>query len=395
MIETALLEAAIQYSGNVIIIGSSLRNDRGQVDGFRIRWASANISELTSRPLTESIGLTLNELFAGGLPSSLFSQLIDVVETGNSREVESQLRLTSGETHWFLVRLNRYEEGICLSMHTITARKQAEQNLLKTIEDLKRSNQNLEQFAYVASHDLQEPLRKLIGFGDILQNQYGAGLGEQGAKLVQRMQVATQRMHTLIKDILSFSRLSATQEPFKRVDLQAVVNNVISDLEPVIREKKAVLDVTSLPYLEGNAGQLSHLFQNLLSNALKFTRPGDIPLIRIDCEVILGSAIEPMPGTTVLTTDLNRSFFAIIVSDNGIGFDEKHRERIFSIFQRLHGRSEYPGTGIGLAVVQKVVENHRGYLNAHSQPGKGAEFTVYLPDEPALPEAISRLSVPA
>ncbi|MBC8154227.1 MAG: histidine kinase, partial [Bacteroidetes bacterium] len=289
------------------------------------------------------------------------------------------------------ISLHRYKDGICAFFNDDTAIWQAEQSLRKTVDELQRSNQNLEQFAYVASHDLQEPLRKLIGFGEILASQHQASLGEEGLKLLQRMQSATQRMHTLIRDLLSFSRLTSANHSFKRINLQAIVDEVLNDLEPIIREKKAVLDVTSLPYLEGDAGQLGQLFQNLLSNALKFVRPGEIPLIRIDCEVITGSGIESMPGTTVLATDLNRSFFAIIVSDNGIGFDEKYRDRIFTIFQRLHTRAEYPGTGIGLAVVQRVVDNHKGYLNVRSELGKGAEFTIYLPDEPALPEMASDL----
>lgn len=385
MNDITLLETALNYSSNIIIIGSSLRNSAGAIDNFSILLANRKAEEITGLSVSELVGHTVRDVFPAGVPANIWEEAAEVVKTGLSRTIDSQFVLDSGEIRWFSITLHRYQDGISAFFDDVTATWQAEQSLRKTVDELQRSNQNLEQFAYVASHDLQEPLRKLIGFGDILKSQHQASLDEEGLKLLQRMQSATQRMHTLIRELLGFSRLTSANNSFKRVNLQGIVDEVLNDLEPVIREKKAILDVTSLPYLEGDAGQLGQLFQNLLSNALKFIRPGEIPLIRIDCEVIQGSYIQPMPGTMVLATDLNRSFFAIVVSDNGIGFDEKYRDRIFTIFQRLHTRAEYPGTGIGLAVVQRVVDNHKGYLNARSEPGKGAEFTIYLPDEPALP----------
>ncbi len=383
MHEIDLLKIALNYTDTITLIGSTLRDNQGSVYDFRIQWASRTAEAITGQSVI--VGQTIGEVLPAALWTSLKQQAVEVVSTGLPRRVEHQVSAESGAAHWYSVSMQSYEAGICLSFNDITIHKQAEQRLYKSIDELQRSNQNLEQFAYVASHDLQEPLRKLIGFGDILEHEYKRVLGEQGVRVLQRMQVATRRMHLLINDLLSFSRVSSTKEVFRRVDLQAVVNDVISDLEPLIHDRKAVLDITTLPYLEGNAGQLGQLFQNLLSNALKFTQPGSTPRIQVDCKVIRGSAIQAMPGTPVLAADLSRSFFAITVSDNGIGFDEKYLDRIFTIFQRLHSRDDYPGTGIGLAIVQKVIENHRGYLNAHSQPGQGAEFTVYLPNESASP----------
>lgn len=391
MAEIDLLKAVLNHSDTTIIVGSSLRSDDGKIGDFRILLANNNTEGITGLPAHELTGQNIRNVLPASLLEDLWPQVIRVVDTGLPYAGENELILQTGETHWFSTAIHRHGDGAYFSFRDITAGKRREQEVQKTIDELRRSNQNLEQFAYIASHDLQEPLRKLIGFGDLLQSQYDNALGREGVKLVQRMQSATQRMHMLIKDLLSFSKVTSARDPFRRIDLQQVVNQVVSDLEPIIREKNVVLDITSLPYLEGDAGQLGQLFQNLLSNALKFTRPGDIPLVRIDCEVIPGSAIQPMPGTAVLDTDLNRSFFAITVSDNGIGFDEKYLNRIFTIFQRLHTRTDYPGTGIGLAVVQKVVENHKGYLNAHGQPGRGADFVVYLPDEPAIPEVIRDL----
>ncbi|MBC8154233.1 MAG: PAS domain-containing protein, partial [Bacteroidetes bacterium] len=320
MADIDLLKAALDHSDAIIIMSSSLRSDDGKIDDFRILLANDKAATLTGMSVKELSGQKIRNVLPASLTSDLWQQAAEVVETGMPFAGESEFMLDSGEIYWFSTAVHRHGDGAYFSFQDITAGKHREQEVQKTINELRRSNQNLEQFAYIASHDLQEPLRKLIGFGDILQSQYDSALGNEGAKLVQRMQSATQRMNVLIKDLLSFSKVTSAREPLRRIDLQQVVNQVINDLEPIIREKNVVLDVTSLPYLEGDAGQLGQLFQNLLSNALKFTRPGDIPLVRVDCEVIMGSAIQPMPGTTVLATDLNRSFFAITVSDNGIGF---------------------------------------------------------------------------
>ncbi len=380
--QSNLVESVFNGSLNALLAFESVRDTAGQLTDLRIIAANEASARMIGLTAKELIGQTMGSLYPDTYESGGFDRYAHTVETGEMQRMENHYT-ANGSDEWYDVSAVKFGDGLLLTFFNITPMKRAEQVLQKTIDELKRSNQNLERFAYVASHDLQEPLRKIMAFGEMLQIQHTEALGTQGNSLIERMQATTKRMQGLIKDLLSFSRVNSATEPFKRINLQTVVDEVINDLEATIRDKKAVLDVTSLPYLEGDAGQLRQLFQNLLSNALKFGRPGDIPMIRIDCEVIKGLAIKPMHGVPVLPTDLDRSFFAISVSDNGIGFDEKYLDRIFTIFQRLHTRSEYPGTGIGLAVVQKVVENHKGYLNAYSQPGKGAEFVFYLPDEPA------------
>ncbi|WP_425290734.1 PAS domain-containing protein [Spirosoma linguale] len=249
---------------------------------------------------------------------------------------------------------------------------------------LNRSNDNLQQFAYVASHDLQEPLRKIQSFGNLLQNQYADQLGEGGAYL-ERMQSAASRMSTLIRDLLSYSRISVQQDRRQLVSLPTVVQTVLTDLELVIAETGAEVTVGELPEVLGDPLQLGQLFQNLLTNALKFSRiarPGatneskpPVPVIRVDARTLLA---RDVPALVVS----NRSapvYHQIDVIDNGIGFEQKYADRIFQVFQRLHGRNEYAGTGIGLAICEKVVTNHGGAIRASSQPGRGATFSVYLP----------------
>ncbi len=252
--------------------------------------------------------------------------------------------------------------------------QQRTHQLQASVQDLERSNENLQQFAYIASHDLQEPLRKIQSFGDILRRKYAAQLGE-GAGHLERMQTAAGRMSTLIDDLLIFSRISTQQDSSTPVSLDRVVKAVSTDLELLIEETGAVIEVESLPTVPGDRSQLSQLFQNLLSNALKFRRPGTIPTVRVSRHRVAAADLPP----SALPSRVAPAYHRIDVTDNGIGFEEQYADRIFQVFQRLHGKAEYAGTGIGLAICKKVAANHGGGITARSQPGQGATFSVYLP----------------
>ncbi|MEZ0607044.1 ATP-binding protein [Fibrella sp. WM1] len=248
------------------------------------------------------------------------------------------------------------------------------QQLQDSVQDLKRSNQNLQQFAYIASHDLQEPLRKIQQFGDLLVNQYRTELGE-GVTYLERMQHAAHRMSSLIRDLLSYSRITTQRDTSRLVSLTTIVEAVFQNLDLLIQEKAAVIQVSDLPEIAGDASQLEQLLQNLVSNALKFHRPGVAPQIQILSSRVVDSDLPTAfkPNREV------KGYYRIEVMDNGIGFEEKYLDRIFMVFQRLHSRSVYAGTGIGLAICEKVVLNHGGWISARSQPGQGSTFMVYLP----------------
>ncbi|WP_065814292.1 sensor histidine kinase [Fibrella aestuarina] len=248
------------------------------------------------------------------------------------------------------------------------------EQLQASVLDLQRSNENLQQFAYVASHDLQEPLRKIQSFGDLLKTQYAQPLGD-GVKHLERMQLAANRMSTLIRDLLAFSRISTRQETHERVSLTNLLNAVLADLDLIISEAGAAVEVAPLPTIRGDTSQLGQLFQNLLSNALKFRREGVAPVVSVRYESVMSANVP----ASVKPTRHAATYYRIDVADNGIGFDEKYTQRIFQVFQRLHSRANFPGTGIGLAICQKVAENHGGTLSASSQPDRGATFSVYLP----------------
>jgi light-regulated signal transduction histidine kinase (bacteriophytochrome) len=250
-----------------------------------------------------------------------------------------------------------------------------QQDLEQKVDALNRSNAELEQFAYVASHDLQEPLRKIRAFGDRLQLKHRDSLNEDGHSLLNKIEVSAARMQVLIDDLLNFSRLVNQKGEVAETDLNRVLAEVLADLGETIKEKKADIRVLStLPVLDAYPTQMRQLFQNLLSNGLKFSKDHVRPHVHITYEIVKGTDLRAeIPNCRPV------DHHHITVRDNGIGFDPQYAQKIFVIFQRLHGRGEYSGTGIGLAVCQRVVANHQGYIKATSTLGDGAEFHIYLP----------------
>ncbi len=256
---------------------------------------------------------------------------------------------------------------------------QANQELEDSNVNLSRSNKNLEQFAYIASHDLQEPLRKIQQFGDLLKTRFDGSPGEDLVYL-DRMQSAARRMSNLIRDLLAYSRISTGQIINTSVSLNQVVNQALDNLSVVVEETKAQIQRDDLPTVLGDKTQLGQLFLNLLSNAFKFSsqdKSGEAiaPQVTITHQQIQNADLP----ANVKPNRYAETYHLIEVSDNGIGFDKKYLDRIFQVFQRLHGKNEFAGTGVGLAIVEKVVANHGGAITAASKPGEGATFSVYLP----------------
>jgi light-regulated signal transduction histidine kinase (bacteriophytochrome) len=239
--------------------------------------------------------------------------------------------------------------------------------------ELLRSNENLEEFAHAASHDLKEPIRKIRFFTDRLKDQLTERITEEEKQTFRRIDNASERKGALIDDLLLYSHISQRPVEMEEVDLEQKLSKVLEDLELDIQEKNAIISIGALPKVKGYRRQLQQLFQNLVGNALKYSKPGVAPLITVQASIVPGD--EPSIGQNGSRT----KYHLIEVNDNGIGFDPAESERIFQMFQRLHGNAEYRGTGVGLSIVKKVAENHNGKIEAEGRPGEGATFKVYLP----------------
>ena len=288
---------------------------------------------------------------------------------GTLTDIEDQKRQAETLERLVRERTHDLEEANDALRGLVEERRLAEEKVAGVAQELRRSNGELEQFAYVASHDLQEPLRKIQAFGDLLRNKYAANLPETGHEYVGKMQASAGRMSRLIDDLLAFSRVTTHARPFARTDLNATLADVVDDLEVRITKTGAVVDVGPLPVIDADPSQVRQLFQNLIGNALKFVRPGVAPVVRVRAEVADEAGLTGLPVETC----------RVSVEDNGIGFDEKYLGRIFQVFQRLHGREEYDGTGVGLAICRKIVDRHGGAITARSRAGEGATFVVSLP----------------
>ncbi|HZV68388.1 MAG TPA: response regulator [Saprospiraceae bacterium] len=270
-----------------------------------------------------------------------------------------------------LIAINKSLE-VEINEHKISEEKVKALNLelLKNIDKLEAANKDLDRFAFMASHDLQEPLRKILTFSERLNTKYGDKLDEEAKRYLSRIRIATERLQILIKDIMTFAKISIEKTAFEKSDLNNLVNEVVSDMEATIKEKNANIIIEQLPSLYVNPHLIRPLFYNLIHNALKYAKADVLPEIKIYCDILSGSnngsiGVDP--------------YCRIFVEDNGIGFDQKYSEQIFEMFKRLHHQDEYEGTGIGLAFCKKIVEQHEGFISARSELNQGATFIVSLP----------------
>lgn len=299
------------------------------------------------------------------------------VKAGDAYEIESRLRRHDGEYVWHLTRalpVRDRDETITRWLGTCTdidGRRRTEDQLRSSAVLLMQSNRELEEFATAASHDLQEPLRKIQSFVGCMKEEQSAALTAEGRNYLDRIQNAASRMGTLVADLLEFSRVSSKGRPFIPVDLNEVIAGVIQDLEVRLAQTGGRVEARPLPIVASDSQQMRQLLQNLIGNALKFHRSGVAPVVQVSAEVIDAVCVHGRQQAT--------GTCRISVADNGIGFDEKYLDRVFTIFQRLHGRGEYEGTGIGLSICRRIAERHGGTITARSQPGQGSTFVVTLP----------------
>ena len=345
-IATANLVGVVEYTNHAllnlwgidnedVLVGQNIRNFLCDDD------TAENIEKAISRGM-----LWTNELVCETLNGSRF-----YVQVSIAPNLDSENQIT----------------GMVLSLLDTTEIYQTTQNLEKTMKELQRSNEDLEQFAYAVSHDLQAPLRKISTFADIIKSKGTDQLPETVTNSLGRMQNAALRMSDLIQGLLQYSRVSSKEKAHKPLDLNHIIQDVLSDLEVPLKESGGVVTVNPMPEVVAEPIQMRQLFQNLIGNALKFHKPDNAPIIEISAR-----NLTPSEKNNVTCCE-------IVVKDNGIGFPEKDAARIFGVFQRLHKQSEYEGTGIGLAICKKIAERHNGQLTAESSEGNGASFKIELP----------------
>ncbi|MCW3073151.1 MAG: domain S-box-containing protein [Flaviaesturariibacter sp.] len=305
--------------------------------------------------------------------------------TGDAHVMDKTIEITAlnkkGEEFYISLTISKTvqkgEVVFIAFIRDIRAQKANQLELERKTKELERSNDNLEEFAHAASHDLKEPIRKVQTFASRLKESLAPKMTATEKGYFERMEIAAKRMGLLVDDLLEYSHVSQGEDGLETIDLSQSLRTVLEDLEVAIEEKGAVVTIGELPQIKGHKRQIQQLFQNLLSNGLKYTRPEVVPQIHISGGLVRGEET----GLSLTTEEGNRSFHFIKVQDNGIGFEQKDADRIFKMFQRLHGKAEYSGTGVGLSIVRKVVENHKGYITAESQPNEGARFTIFLPAE--------------
>jgi PAS domain S-box-containing protein len=363
--------------------------------GRKILANPADLKNLRCKTEAEAFGKTDFDLFPRDIAEKFWADDQKVIQGQPVINREEYFLDAEGVKCWLLTSKlplrdqNGEITGLIGIGRDITDQKEAEDALRESeaklrqfTTQLERSNRELQDFAYVASHDLQEPLRKIVVFGERLKEQSAEKLDAESRDFLGRMQKAASRMQTLINDLLTFSRVTTKARPFTQVDLAEVAREVVNDLEGRIEQVKGRVEVGTLPVIEAEALQMRQLLQNLIGNALKFRRPEAAPVVKVAAQIIT----RPSPEGDA---EVAKKLCQLTVSDNGIGFDEKYLDRIFNVFQRLHTRNEYEGTGMGLAIARKIVLYHHGDITAKSKPGQGttfiATFPLTHPKEPSPP----------
>jgi PAS domain S-box-containing protein len=365
------LETILNSSRNGVVHYKAVR-EQGKIIDFKIEFLNEAIESLLGISPAQVLGKRLSEFPSYVRETSLMDQYIRVVETGEPTEFENLYKKGNIE-RWLLVSLVKLDDGLTASFNDISQLKKYEEELKENINNLERSNSELEQYAYVASHDLQEPLRKIRSFGSYLQDTQAKKLDEKGQMQLSKIMSSAERMSVLIKDILSFSSLKKPNA-FEMVDLNQILKSVLQDLDLLITQKTATIQSDVLPTIEAIPLQMTQLFYNLLNNSMKFAKEGEPLKITITC--------KPMQEDNRKNSLLRSGkYFEIVFTDNGIGFSADYEEQIFGLFKRLNEKQVYPGSGIGLSLCRKVVENHHGEIIAKGVENKGASFIIHLPEK--------------
>ncbi|HVG16138.1 MAG TPA: ATP-binding protein [Chitinophagaceae bacterium] len=365
------LSAVFNASQSGMFIFSPVKDEAGEVIDFRFVIANPSFAAYVAQTPDVLQGELGSTYFPGYLHNGVFDMYKKTYLTGETLRQDVHYNVDQHNLYLDLLSTKVHDQ-VLVTFTDYTNIKKTQLELETFVEELRQSNIKLEEFAHAASHDLKEPIRKVSVFSERLKTSLAGRMTADESHIFDRMQNATERMTLLVDDLLTYSHISLTPMEMEEVDLNKKLQLVLADLEVPIEEKKATITVEELPIVRGYRRQLQQLFQNLVSNALKYSKEGVPPEIVISSSEVTGDEKS-------LDLPAGKRFYMIEVKDNGIGFEQEQAERIFQMFERLHGKKEYAGTGIGLAITRKVVQNHGGYIWATSDPGNGATFKVLLP----------------
>lgn len=368
-----LLDSILTHSSNGISVSELIFDSKGDV--IDAQTILANDAAVNFIGLPKDLYLTKPATYFDPniIASDYGKACINTLNTGEPFIMRYFLDFSK---KWLELTVSRMDERHLIHIFTdVTTMKEAQAKLEKTLEDLRYSNANLEEFAYAASHDLKEPIRKYLFYTNRLKEELRDEGDAQKLSLIEKLEGTSMRMNQLVNDLLEYSQAAKGTSDFQPLNLGAIVQGVLEDLELEVQRSQAKITVNALPEVRGNKRQLQQLFQNLLANALKYRKRGAAPEISISSASIRGKKFPDR-----IPRELHENAFHLIqVRDNGIGFEQKYAESIFNVFTRLHSDFDYRGSGVGLSIVKRVVDGHHGYVWAESEPGKGALFTVILP----------------
>lgn len=349
---------------------------KGKIVDFRFTMVNPTLSSYVAQEPETLVGSLGSEWFPGYLQNGVFDMYRDTFLTSQLQRKQFHYNVDGMDVYLDL-QSTKIGDEVLVTFSDFTPLQLAQLELQKSIRELQRSNQNLEEFTRAASHDLKEPIRKIQIFTDRLKHSLRNSMDNTAQDIFNRMENAATRMRTLIDDLLEYSHVTAELLPAEPVDVNEVLQQVISDLEIMIDESGAIIECEDLPVIMGYRRQLQQLFLNLINNSIKYHKPDINPHIYIHSQFIKGAETD----LDIPEADLETTFLKVEVSDNGIGFDQKDAEKIFDVFIRLHNNKQYAGTGIGLSIATKVMENHKGYIFASGVRNQGATFTLLFPKE--------------
>lgn len=340
-----------------------LYNDRGKINDFRIVYSNPEVPANFGLTVADVVGKTCFEVYPGIFANGVFDKLVRCFESGKSDTYEIDVEM-NGRTIWLSAAIEKVNNTLTVTSRNTTREKEAAMHLEQINAELNNKNKELASLTYIASHDLQEPLRKIQMFTSRIVESDESALSPRSQQYFKSITTTAFRMQNLIDAVLSYSRMDSEKYKFERTNLNTLLKEVLQQMDVVLEEKGATVERQELPTLRVIPIHFQQLFMNIINNAVKYSKEDVSPLIRI---------------TANKETVGKQLYWKISIADNGIGFDPQYRDKIFEAFQRLHGKMEYVGTGIGLAICQKIAQKHNGYINADGVPGVGATFHIYLP----------------